>query len=83
MICCVVTCTYSPRGLYYFGNQQTGLCTPINVGSNGLATSCNSSKLGIANDMASFLLDVLHQLGRDVNTFFPAIPAVGVFRFRF
>ncbi len=63
--------TYSPRGLYYFGNQQTALCTPINTGSNGLATSCNSSKLGIANDMASFLLDVPYQLGRDVNTFFP------------
>ncbi|HWY48775.1 MAG TPA: carboxypeptidase regulatory-like domain-containing protein [Bryobacteraceae bacterium] len=64
--------TYSPRGLYYFGNQQTALCTPINTGSNGLATSCNSSKLGIANDMASFLLDVPYQLGRDVNTYFPA-----------
>ncbi|HKE20812.1 MAG TPA: TonB-dependent receptor [Bryobacteraceae bacterium] len=64
--------TYSPRGLYYFGNQQTALCTPINVGANGLATSCNSSKLGIANDMASFLLDAPYQLGRDVNTYFPA-----------
>jgi hypothetical protein len=64
--------TYSPRGIYYFGNQQTALCTPTNVGSNGLATSCNSSKLGIANDMASFLLDVPYQLGRDINTYFPA-----------
>jgi len=64
--------TYSPRGIYYFGNEQTALCTPVNVGSNGLATSCNSSKLGIANDMASFLLDVPYQLGRDVNTYFPA-----------
>ena len=64
--------TYSPRGIYYFGNQQTALCTPVNTGSNGLATSCNSSKLGIANDMASFLLDVPYQLGRDINTYFPA-----------
>ena len=64
--------TYSPRGIYYFGNQQTALCTPIATGSNGLATNCNSSKLGIANDMASFLLDVPYQLGRDVNTYFPA-----------
>jgi len=64
--------TYSPRGIYYFGNQQTGLCTPISTGSNGLANSCNSSKLGIANDMASFLLDVPYQLGRDINTYFPA-----------
>ena len=59
--------TYSPRGIYYFGNEQTALCTPINIGSNGLATSCNASKLGIANDMASFLLDVPYQLGRDIN----------------
>jgi len=64
--------TYSPRGIYYFGNEQTALCTPINTGSNGLATSCNSSKLGVANDVASFLLDVPYQLGRDVNTYFPA-----------
>ncbi len=63
---------YSPRGLYYFGNEQTALCTPISTGSTGLATSCNSSKLGIANDMASFLLDVPYQLGRDINTYFPA-----------
>ena len=64
--------TYSPRGLYYFGNEQTGLCTPTATGSNGLATACNSSKLGVANDVASFLLDVPYQLGRDINTYFPA-----------
>lgn len=64
--------TYSPRGIYYFGNQQTALCTPISVGANGLANSCNSSKLGIGNDMASFLLDLPYQLGRDLNTYFPA-----------
>jgi hypothetical protein len=28
--------------------------------------------LGIANDVASFLLDVPYQLGRDINTYFPA-----------
>jgi len=64
--------TYSPRGLYYFGNEQTALCTPISTGSNGLATACNSSKLGVANDVASLLLDVPYQLGRDLNTYFPA-----------
>jgi len=65
--------TYSPRGVYYFGNEQTGLCTPIKTGSNGLATSCNAATpLGIANDMASFLLDAPYQLGRDINTYFPA-----------
>ena len=73
--------TYSPRGIYYFGNQQTALCTPVATGSNGLATSCNSSKLGIANDMASFLLDVPYQLGRDINTYFPALRAWEFFAF--
>ncbi len=73
--------TYSPRGIYYFGNEQTALCTPVGVGSNGLATSCNSSKLGIANDMASFLLDVPYQLGRDINTYFPALRAWEFFAF--
>jgi hypothetical protein len=65
--------TYSARGVIYFGNEQTALCTPISVNaSTGLANSCTSSKLGIANDMASFLLDVPYQLGRDINTYFPA-----------
>jgi hypothetical protein len=65
--------TYSARGVYYFGNQQTGSCTPTKTGSNGLATSCNATTpLGIANDMAAFLLDVPYQLGRDINTYFPA-----------
>ncbi|MGO9228702.1 MAG: carboxypeptidase regulatory-like domain-containing protein [Bryobacteraceae bacterium] len=65
--------TYSPRGVYYFGNEQTGSCTPTKTGANGLATSCNATTaLGIANDMASFLLDVPYQLGRDINTYFPA-----------
>jgi hypothetical protein len=65
--------TYSPRGVYYFGNEQTGSCTPTKTGSNGLATSCNATTpLGVANDMASFLLDVPYQLGRDINTYFPA-----------
>jgi hypothetical protein len=74
--------TYSPRGIYYFGNQQTGLCSPMNVGANGLATSCNAAtKLGIANDMASFLLDVPYQLGRDINTYFPALRAWEFFAF--
>src|SRR5262249_34569648 len=58
--------TYSPRGIYYFGNQQTALCTATATNAAGLATACNSSKLGIANDFASFLLDVPYQLGRDV-----------------
>jgi hypothetical protein len=64
--------TYSPRGIYYFGDDQTALCTAKVVSSStGLATSCNST-VGIADDMAAFLLDVPYQLGRDINTYFPA-----------
>jgi len=73
--------TYSPRGIYYFGNEQTALCTPLGIGSNGLATSCTSSKLGVANDVASFLLDQPYQLGRDLNTYFPALRAWEFFAF--
>jgi hypothetical protein len=64
--------TYGARGIYDFGNEQTGLCQPVATGSNGLATSCNSPKVGVANDVASFLLDTPYFLGRDVNTYFPA-----------
>jgi outer membrane receptor protein involved in Fe transport len=73
--------TYSPRGIYYFGNEQTALCTPLGIGGNGLATSCASSNLGIANDMASFLLNDPYSLGRDINTYFPAYRQWEVFGF--
>ena len=49
--------TYSPRGAFTFGENQTS--------NSGRATN-------VANDMASFLLDVPNQVGRDLNTFFPA-----------
>ncbi|HEY6374465.1 MAG TPA: TonB-dependent receptor, partial [Edaphobacter sp.] len=49
--------TFSPRGLYTFSENQTS-----NLGA----------KTNVANDMASFLLDVPSQVGRDLNTFFPA-----------
>ncbi|CAN5570745.1 hypothetical protein BH10ACI4_BH10ACI4_13650 [soil metagenome] len=49
--------TFSPRGAFTFGENQTS----------------NSGKItNVANDMASFLLDVPNQVGRDLNTFFPA-----------
>jgi hypothetical protein len=74
--------TFGARGIYYFGNEQTALCTPITVNSTtGLANSCTSSKLGVANDVASFLLDVPYELGRDVNTYFPGIRAWEFFGF--
>jgi hypothetical protein len=49
--------TFGPRGVFTFGANQTSI--------PGAAT-------GIGNDLASFLLDVPSQVGRDVNTFFPA-----------
>ncbi len=65
--------TYSPRGIIDFNHYQTAACNPIATGSNGLATSCNPlTPVGIANDMASFLLDTPDYIGRDVNTYFPA-----------
>ena len=58
--------TFSPRGLYYFGAQQTALATESVSGAYA------SSKTGIGNDFASFLLDTPYEIGRDVNTYFPA-----------
>lgn len=51
--------TYSPRGIYDFGTNQTALSSP-------------ASSTGWANSMASFLLDSPSLVGRDVNTYFPA-----------
>ncbi|MDE3103749.1 MAG: TonB-dependent receptor [Acidobacteriota bacterium] len=49
--------TFSPRGVFNFQDVQTSQA--------GAATN-------IANDIASFLLDQPYQVGRDLNTFFPA-----------
>jgi hypothetical protein len=49
--------TFGPRGVYTFSGNQT---------------SIPGAKTGIGNDLASFLLDVPFQAGRDVNTYFPA-----------
>ena len=58
--------TFSPRGVFNFSDVQTStqICpTP---------TSCAAAKTNIANDIASFLLDLPSSTGRDLNTFFPA-----------
>jgi hypothetical protein len=60
--------TYSPRGIIYFGTNQTALYTPASG-----TTAATGSSTGLANDMASFLLDAPYQEGRDVNTYFPAL----------
>ncbi|MGA3185510.1 MAG: carboxypeptidase regulatory-like domain-containing protein [Bryobacteraceae bacterium] len=60
--------TFSPRGIETFGTNQTGLC--VNPSATG---SCASqSTQGFGNDFASFLLDSPSQVGRDLNTYFPA-----------
>jgi hypothetical protein len=75
--------TYGPRGIYNFGNEQTENCVPTSVNSaNGLANACNpQTKLGVWNDVASYLLDVPYSLGRDVNTYFPGLRAWEFFAF--
>jgi len=69
--------TYSPRGVYNFGTNQTALCSnPTSSGSCG-----STSPTGVANDFASFLLDSPSSVGRDVNTYFPAYRAWQYFMF--
>ena len=58
--------TFSPRGAYTFGENQT---------------SQANAKTNVANDIASFLLDVPSQVGRDLNTFFPAYRQYWFFAF--
>lgn len=60
--------TFSPRGRYTFNNNQTS-----QQGSPG--------GTGLANYMASFLLDVPSDVARDVNTYFPALRATQIFSF--
>ncbi len=60
--------TFSPRGLFQFGNNQTSVS-----GSPG-GTSLD-------NAVASFLLGVPNQVARDVNTYFPSLRAWQIFSF--
>ena len=58
--------TFSPRGAFTFSANQT---------------SQSGAKTNIANNMASFLLDVPSQTGRDLNTYFPAYRQTWFFAF--
>ncbi len=58
--------TYSPRGAYTFDTAQTSV-----PGATG----------NVANNVASFLLDVPSVAGRDLGTFFPAYRQTWVFGF--
>jgi hypothetical protein len=64
------TQTFSPRGLYTFSDGQTAL----NTGSG-------SSKTSFYNNLASFLLDLPNQAGRDLDTYFPSYRAWQLFAF--
>lgn len=61
--------TFSPRGIQTFSENQTACAATIPA-----TTDCktSASPTNVANDIASFLLDVPSQVGRDLNTFFPA-----------
>ncbi|HWC97782.1 MAG TPA: TonB-dependent receptor [Candidatus Sulfopaludibacter sp.] len=73
--------TFSPRGVITFGTNQTALQTCTNVPASGPPSGCTGSSQGLANDMASFLLDVPSQVARDVNTYFPALRTTQVFAY--
>ncbi|MEO8660211.1 MAG: carboxypeptidase regulatory-like domain-containing protein [Bryobacteraceae bacterium] len=60
------TQTINPRGLFNFGTAQT---------------SIPGAKTGIANNMASFLLDLPSDAGRDLAVFYPALRAHQFFAF--
>ena len=68
--------TFSPRGIIYFGANQTSLVT-----CKTPPTGCSTSSNGLANDFASFLLDVPREEARDVNTYFPALRQWQVFSY--
>lgn len=59
--------TFSPRGIFRFADQQT--------------SDASSSGTNLGNNVASFLLDQPSQVGRDVNTFFPAYRQWWLFAF--
>src|SRR5262249_32687419 len=50
--------TFSPRGVFTYGVNQT---------------SISGKSAGIGNDFASFLLDQPSQVGRDLNSYFPGM----------
>ena len=58
--------TYSPRGAYTFDTAQTSIPGATN---------------NVANNIASFLLDVPSIAGRDLGTFFPAYRQTWIFGF--
>ncbi len=72
--------TFSPRGVIYFRRQpdHAQTCT---VHGNAAHRLHQLASNGLANDMASFLLDVPNQVARDVNTYFPALRQWQIFAY--
>src|SRR5215471_2566694 len=66
------TQTINPRGLFTFGTAQTSL----NPGPGG-----TQPRTGMVNNMASFLLDLPSDGGRDIAAYFPALRAHQFFAF--
>ena len=66
------TQTINPRGLFNFDTAQTSL----NPGPGGVAP-----KMGLVNNMASFLLDQPSDGGRDIAAYFPALRGHQFFAF--
>ena len=66
------TQTINPRGLFKFDTAQTSL----NPGPGGVAP-----KMGLVNNMASFLLDQPSDGGRDIAAYFPALRGNQFFAF--
>ena len=58
--------SFSPRGAFTFGQTQT---------------STVGARTNVANDIASFLLDLPNQTGRDLTTFFPAYRQTWLFAY--
>lgn len=68
---------YSPRGVINFQNGDTTALCMLNAATG----ACTYSTVNAANYMAEYLLDLPNFVGRDVNTYFPALRATQVFAF--
>lgn len=67
--------TYSPRGIFSFGTNQSSTCF---TQANG---TCTAQSTGYANNMGSFLQGAPSQTARDVNAYFPAMRMWQIFSY--
>jgi hypothetical protein len=71
--------TFSPRGLYTFTSGQTQGATLV-TNPDG-TTSLKASAASQFNNLASFLLDLPNQAGRDFASYFPSLRGWQLFSF--